>query len=997
MKKQDQLTKTPHLSRMFSMAWKGLLGLLVILVVVVVGVLIFATSPGGSRFILNEVKAAIQKGPGNQFDYKSGELEILKGLHFKNLHIVRHQDGLDAVIDIDSLDIDYSFSIFQRRLQITDFEVIHPKVVLKLSAPVHQEAEQKTGQGSVSLDDLLKNPPLQLDLEKFVIQRLELDLEKAQPATAAEPANTLHAHLEGFDFALNLLLLKELLKIDGSLQMAKNLNLAIHSQMRDVTASARASGKWAFGIRRDHNNWIYEIDPLDLSILASDVVVNNKVVGAESAIKLASLSLHSKTAVRAHSKELFRADVNSVDKVAADALIQLGKLKLEAKNAKPIMLGAEKIQLKSGLADKIDIDMDYSAEGIQAEQFLSQAVGFDLRSNVQLTRDFGHMNLETRGRLQNLDLIDLKTQVDLSSPDGEVQALGDLSLNATRGLADLVRSAQPLKKMGPLHIDANFNVHRKKEGDLALQLKTTVPEILLPSLKKPAAIAVTCEASWKPVLRHLDFAGQIDFANGEFGKWKVDTKLQLKLADKATNQPLQTSGLTTIAQISRAVNGKIPVSFTKPLTVEHNVELGTQKADVEINAVIPHVDIDKFGSVDETKLKVTAHSVGLSGPKNVDLFLQLKQGRITVQERESVELLKKGASIAGLEMNIRASLKDGVRFALEEFKANFDESAVVITAQATGNTMTKDAQGQLNLSVLIPANFPEVGGQKISGRIEIPAHLALYRGREANLSGSVGLSDFSVSKTNVTLSGISGRFPFSERLNWDGKNVRFTELINENPFERVDFERVRPLLQEAEPLNIRELRWEDKTYGPFVGFFSLAQNMLYAHQFDLDLGTGHVNGEFFLDFYPANLQFGLLSRLIGINLVQVLPAKFLAKMPVGDKNVSMRSGFVLGLNHATIDGRVDITEIGGPQLVAMINVLDPNYEDEKMNKVRGLLDIGYPTSVGLKFAEGYMDMDIGLDILGLKQMENIHEIPIASMVSTATSGIVKETQKGPLR
>jgi hypothetical protein len=120
-------------------------------------------------------------------------------------------------------------------------------------------------------------------------------------------------------------------------------------------------------------------------------------------------------------------------------------------------------------------------------------------------------------------------------------------------------------------------------------------------------------------------------------------------------------------------------------------------------------------------------------------------------------------------------------------------------------------------------------------------------------------------------------------------------------------------------------------------------------------------------------------------------------MPVGDKNVSMRSGFVLGLNHATIDGRVDITEIGGPQLVAMINVLDPNYEDEKMNKVRGLLDIGYPTSVGLKFAEGYMDMDIGLDILGLKQMENIHEIPIASMVSTATSGIVKETQKGPLR
>ena len=120
-------------------------------------------------------------------------------------------------------------------------------------------------------------------------------------------------------------------------------------------------------------------------------------------------------------------------------------------------------------------------------------------------------------------------------------------------------------------------------------------------------------------------------------------------------------------------------------------------------------------------------------------------------------------------------------------------------------------------------------------------------------------------------------------------------------------------------------------------------------------------------------------------------------MPVGSKRVSARTGFVLNINRGVLDGRVDVTEVGGPQLVAFINVLDPMYEDEKMNKVRSLLGLGYPTAVAMTFRDGYMNMDVGLSVLGVNQKQSLHEIPLSSLLSKQTAEIVKQSEKGPLK
>jgi hypothetical protein len=227
--------------------------------------------------------------------------------------------------------------------------------------------------------------------------------------------------------------------------------------------------------------------------------------------------------------------------------------------------------------------------------------------------------------------------------------------------------------------------------------------------------------------------------------------------------------------------------------------------------------------------------------------------------------------------------------------------------------------------------------------------------------------------------------------------LHFSELITENPFERVDFNRVRPLLISNEQLRIENIQWHEKSYGPLIGFYSVRQNMISAHQFDMDLNGGRVYGEVFLNIYPANLQMGFLGRLTGLNLTEFLPSRFLKGQDTNARDLSARVGMVVNINRSTIDGRMDINEIGGRQLIALINTLDPNYRDEKMNKVRTLLQVGYPTGMNAAFAEGFMDMDIDLSVLSLAMRESVHGIPVTGFISKAMNGIVQQTQKGILQ
>jgi hypothetical protein len=313
-------------------------------------------------------------------------------------------------------------------------------------------------------------------------------------------------------------------------------------------------------------------------------------------------------------------------------------------------------------------------------------------------------------------------------------------------------------------------------------------------------------------------------------------------------------------------------------------------------------------------------------------------------------------------------------------------------ADATGKLKSRDFEVTGTLSANVPKAFPALLGNRYRGAMTMPWTLSVIGGRELDLEGSLKLDSFAIGGRDWGVSGISGAIPVSEKLALDQGRLRFTRLITRNPFERVDFERVRPLLDDAVPFKVDSIHWQEKSYGPLIAFLSLEQNMLLAQQANLTLGRGRVYGEFFLDAYPAHLQVGVLSRITSLDLGEVLPQEYLKRVPSGDRAVSARTGVVVDLNRRTLSGRVDVTRIGAPQLVMLINLLDPAFRDEKLNRIRSLLSLGAPKSVEVSIDKGYADLKA--EIPGVPEnLSTIRGAAVEPWISSVTAALAKKSKE----
>ncbi len=277
--------------------------------------------------------------------------------------------------------------------------------------------------------------------------------------------------------------------------------------------------------------------------------------------------------------------------------------------------------------------------------------------------------------------------------------------------------------------------------------------------------------------------------------------------------------------------------------------------------------------------------------------------------------------------------------------------------------------------------------QKISGEIYFPFHI-LYEPKQKTslfnlqVDAKMGFKNVHVDTQKIKLVGINGEIPIIEKINVDPTTPEifsFQKLFHQNPFERVDYERIDPFVRSAAPINIDQIHWNHQSYGPFSGIIGIEQNFISLHRFSFQLQQGTANGEIFMDLYPKSRQLGFLGRLTNIDLAQILPPEYLPpqKHPL---LFSARTGAILSITHKTLNGRMDVTHIGGPQLTAFINLIDPHYLDEKLNKIRSWLEMGSPTQIQLSFHEGTMDMDLNLAILGINRHQTVNGITIQSFI-----------------
>ncbi len=299
-----------------------------------------------------------------------------------------------------------------------------------------------------------------------------------------------------------------------------------------------------------------------------------------------------------------------------------------------------------------------------------------------------------------------------------------------------------------------------------------------------------------------------------------------------------------------------------------------------------------------------------------------------------------------------------------------------------------DGQLEVNVPLILAEKLIH---QKLQGKISMPVHFLVIPAEQLNshdvsFETILDFNDFNFSGKNIEIVGLNGEIPIAERIIFDPSvkglsAFKFKNLFTQNPFERVDYERLDPLVRSNDKVTVERIQWEGRSFGPFKGIIDLAQNLVSVHSFSMDFGQGSASGELFVDLLPKNERIGFLGRLTQLDLGQILPQRYLGRSNVnGPLPFSARTGMVVSVKRKSLDGRMDVTQVGGPQLIALINLLDPNYENEKMNKVRSLLQVGYPTAVNMGFHEGALDLTVDIEAMGLKSYQHLPGISIQSFI-----------------
>jgi hypothetical protein len=303
-------------------------------------------------------------------------------------------------------------------------------------------------------------------------------------------------------------------------------------------------------------------------------------------------------------------------------------------------------------------------------------------------------------------------------------------------------------------------------------------------------------------------------------------------------------------------------------------------------------------------------------------------------------------------------------------------------------------------AVVDPPKSLNVGADTIagSGRVQFPWTLVVENGRNLRFEGKSLFSNFSLSaeKIGFSLQRLNGPILVAEDLIYDEaeKRIAFATLLQRNPFQRVDFSRYQPLVQDAMELTFHRLQAAGVEVGPFRGQLQLTQNMLEVNKFDLNLLSGSASGMMYVNLLPKDLALGLLSRITRIDPAELSPG---VEKKSERKTISLRTAIELQIPQSMIAGRIDVNEIGSEQILSLIDTLDPKGEDEQLNSARQALRVAYPRAVNIEIKQGLMDMLLSLDSAVVAKDIVIQRFPVYSFMASALSDLTQSLHEVPIQ
>jgi hypothetical protein len=383
--------------------------------------------------------------------------------------------------------------------------------------------------------------------------------------------------------------------------------------------------------------------------------------------------------------------------------------------------------------------------------------------------------------------------------------------------------------------------------------------------------------------------------------------------------------------------------------------------------------------------------------------LQPDAGKLAFQlTNGSLELLEQGADqtvatnlkqvVVPLDLSI-AARQSGEKVILDDLQLH--SGGQFMTLQASGEATLDGRNAQLegtlvtNLRPDLLIN-PYLSG---AGSAHIPWRLVLLEGSQVSLDGEIRFDNLDIATKAFQLRGLDGGLKIEEELIWTGEALQYRYLEDTDPFQRVDFTRIQPFLENRHDLRIAQISAADKTLGPALASLNFKQNVLHLQQLDLDLFGGHLTGQVYLDTRPGAWTIGLLSRI-----TQLDPRKLL---PRGSKSreqayapLNVRTAVEFDIQRRLLQGRIDITRITREQLFQLLEIIDPDYQDEQLAQLRSALRIAHPQRLGIEMRQGLLDLEV--IVSALAKPLRLRGLPLTPLIQHFGGVALEQLGKIPL-
>lgn len=664
--------------------------------------------------------------------------------------------------------------------------------------------------------------------------------------------------------------------------------------------------------------------------------------------------------------------------------VGLEKLKVilnpKGKPQQTVDLAQEDLQFSTNLkAKKFDFEASIDSKGIALAPKITHP--FDVAVTIKTNHDDILENIARRGWVSS-DLTLVLNDFVMPGLAGPVAAKAGFTVNAV--LKD--RDYNLKGKVGVNGSELTELEIGVKDKAKQLIVDATIGSRVSPELAKVVA-----------ALKSLAMVGGIGIKN----KLTVTLKHPFAtLEDFKSEQVKQMSAdvtlVTDISQFDKATDKKTRLILAKPATITNHVVWSPKKIVHTLDAKIPTVGVDKQVKVDDITLHTEASAESGMDPKNADVSVELHRGPMrlyTIPHRAQIEPL-----LTPLAVKMTAGMRGRKTAHLKSLVVTLGNHDFVIDTKGLAALDLSHAQSSGSLSINANRLKGFEKGLTASGLVGLIWDLTLMDKDRVALDGTLKIDDFNVANEMFALKGANGTFPLHEEIRRLPHNqAKFAYLVDQDPFQRVDYRRVQPYLDGEHSFGFEQLRFKDYVLGPLNMSFAIEQNMLHAPFFELDLFGGSLSGEFFLNFHPEQLKLGMKGILTHFDPTQLITSgKALQDKGKHKGYISGSSAVVFDLNRSLIEGQVNITEISGNQLIILLNVIDPNYEDPRLAPLRSALNFGYPENVEMKMKYGLMDLKVIMHAVANSTIE-VKGIELSRFVTAYTEPLKKALKGLPLR